>query len=101
MFGTGQGFIANAPADGAAPGGAYPTAAPKPQVIVNIARVPDDSVAYSGLSPEYPGLWQLNVKIPETTPPGNTIQVVVVHRGIPSNDTTNPGRIVTTIAVKQ
>jgi uncharacterized protein (TIGR03437 family) len=101
MFGTGQGFIANAPADGASPGGAFPTADPKPQVIVNVARVPDENVAYSGLSPDYPGLWQLNVKIPDSTPPGNTIQVVVVHRGIPSNDTTSPGRIVTTIAVKQ
>ncbi|HSW48982.1 MAG TPA: hypothetical protein VLH09_02355 [Bryobacteraceae bacterium] len=101
MFGTGQGFIENAPPDGAAPGGAYPTPGAKPQVIVNVRPVTDDNVAYSGLSPEYPGLWQLNVKIPDTTPQSDRIQVVVVHRGIPSNEPTNPGRIVTTIAVKR
>jgi uncharacterized protein (TIGR03437 family) len=105
LFGTGQGFVPNTPADGAAPGGVYSTPGSKPQVIVNTAFVGDENVTFSGLSPEYPGLWQLNVKIPDTTPPststGGSTLLVVVHRGIPSNDTTNPGRIVTTIQVKQ
>ncbi|MFB3777318.1 MAG: hypothetical protein ACE141_06890 [Bryobacteraceae bacterium] len=101
MFGTGQGFIPNAPLDGAAPGRAYPTPGAKPEVYVNVRRVPGEDIAYSGLSPEYPGLWQLNVKIPGETPPSNSILVVVMHQGIPSNDSTNPNRIVTTIAVKQ
>ena len=103
LYGTGQGFIPNAPPDGAAPGSnpLYSTPGDKPQVIVNIARVPDENVTFSGLNPAFPGLWQVNVKIPDTTPPGNAIQVVIVYKGIPSNDPANPGRIVTTIAVKQ
>jgi uncharacterized protein (TIGR03437 family) len=102
LFGTGQGFVPNTPADGAPPGGVFWTSGAKPQVIVNRAFVGDENVTFSGLSPEYPGLWQLNVKIPDTTPPSTSTEgstlLVVVHRGIPSND---PDRIVTTIQVKQ
>ncbi len=107
LYGTGQGFIPNVPADGAAPGGVYWTPGSKPQVIVNAAFVGDDNVSFSGLSPEYPGLWQLNVKIPDTTPPststGGATLLVVVHKGIASNGTTQQekSRIVTTIQVKQ
>ena len=103
IYGTGQGYIPNAPPDGAAPGSnpLYSTPGDKPQVIVNIARVPDENVTFSGLNPAFPGLWQVNVKIPDTTPPGNAIQVEIDLRGIHSNDLDNGTKVVTTIAVKQ
>jgi uncharacterized protein (TIGR03437 family) len=74
----------------------------KPRVIVNVAEVPPDFVQYSGLAPGFAGLWQINVKIPDSTPPGEAIQVVVLHKGKPSNQDVS-GQIVvrTTIAVKQ
>ena len=102
LYGTGQGFIPNAPPDGAMPGSSPLYWTPdKPRVIVNIAEVPPENVTYSGLNPFFPGLWQVNVKIPDSTPPASAIQLVILQKGIPSNDPQNPGRIVTTIAVKQ
>ncbi|RPI17970.1 MAG: hypothetical protein EHM65_02590, partial [Acidobacteriales bacterium] len=103
IYGTGQGYIENAPPDGAAPGSSpLHSTSGKPQVIVNVATVPDDFVTFSGLNPAFPGLWQLKVKIPDSTPPSNTIQVVVVHRSIPSNDVGwTSSKILTVIAVKQ
>jgi uncharacterized protein (TIGR03437 family) len=102
LYGTGQGFIPNGPPDGAVPGSNPLYWTPdKPRVIVNIAEVPSETVTFSGLNPYFPGLWQVNVKIPDSTPPANAIQVVIIHKGIPSIDSSNPGRIFTTIAVKQ
>lgn len=102
LFGTGQGFIPNAPPDGAMPGSNPLYATPdRPRVIVNIAEVPSENVTFSGLNPFFPGLWQVKVKIPDSTPPANAIQLVIIHRGIPSNDPQTPGRIFATIAVKQ
>jgi uncharacterized protein (TIGR03437 family) len=101
LYGTGQGPVPGAPPDGSAPAGAVPTP-DKPRVIVNVAEVPPDFVQYSGLAPGFAGLWQINVKIPDSTPPGEAIQVVVLHKGKPSNQDVS-GQIVvrTTIAVKQ
>ncbi len=102
LYATGQGFIPNAPPDGAMPGSSPLYSTPdKPRVIVNIAEVPPENVTYSGLNPFFPGLWQVNVKIPDSTPPANAIQLVIIHKNIPSNYPQNPGLIVTTIAVKQ
>jgi uncharacterized protein (TIGR03437 family) len=42
-------------------------------------------VQYSGLTPGYVGLWQINVKIPADSPVGNAVPVRVLINGVPSN----------------
>ncbi len=69
LFGTGQGFIANAPPDGTAPSGAVHTAT-KPFVSINLEVVPSSDVEYSGLAPGFVGLWQINAKVPADAAPG-------------------------------
>ena len=100
LFGTGQGFVPGAPPDGEAASGQILTDV-RPRVIVGTAFVTDADVQYSGLAPSAVGLWQINVRIPETVAPSAAVAVVVVHRDIPSNNPQNPNQIRTTIAVKQ
>jgi uncharacterized protein (TIGR03437 family) len=69
----------------------------KPRVIINNAFVPDADITYSGLAPGLVGLWQINVKIPDSVPPSSTITVFVQLRSI--NSPLPP--VTTTIAVKQ
>ncbi len=86
FYGTGQGVVPGAPPDGAAPTGETPTSQ-KPQVIIGIAPVPPENVTYSGLAPGLPGVWQVNVKIPDTVAPTTSTvqtQVVMVLNSIPS-----------------
>ena len=77
MFGTGQGFVAGAPADGYG-ATAVQTATPP---IVFIAGMPVDpsAVKYSGLAPGLSGVWQINVAIPNdiVTLPTNPTYVFV------------------------
>ena len=99
LYGTGQGPINGAPEDGTPPTGAISTDV-KPIVIVNAQRLNDDNILYSGLAPGLVGVWQINIKIPETVPPSSRILVVVSFRDISSNLPQNPQQIVTTIAVQ-
>jgi uncharacterized protein (TIGR03437 family) len=105
---TGSGFISGAPADGEAPTAALATPV-RPRVIVEgvPSFLPDSDIQYSGLGFGFPGLWQLNVRIPEAVPPNNAIQVLVTMYDIPSNQGGNPQgwnfpdvTIRTTIAVR-
>lgn len=85
IFGTGQGFIPDAPPDGTAPSGQLqsPTT---PLVIMGAEFVPSANILYSGLAPGEVGVWQLNILIPDfviTTPTFPT-QVVALLNGIPS-----------------
>jgi uncharacterized protein (TIGR03437 family) len=45
-------------------------------------------VRYSGLTPGFVGLWQINVTIPQGTPSGSAVPVRVVINGTPSNTVT-------------
>jgi uncharacterized protein (TIGR03437 family) len=71
---TGSGYIPNI-MDGVAPGAAISTPTP-PQVFIN--AIPATNIQYSGVSPQYPGLWQLNVTVPSNVPPGNNVPVLVL-----------------------
>jgi len=71
FYGTGSGLVANEPADGVAPAGALSTST-SPQVVVGDQYVPAGNVTYSGLAPGLVGVWQLNVKIPNTVVPTTT-----------------------------
>ncbi|HEY6344645.1 MAG TPA: hypothetical protein VIY49_24385 [Bryobacteraceae bacterium] len=71
---TGSGDISNVP-DGAAPGAAISTPT-MPQVFFNAIQA--TNIQYSGVSPQYPGLWQVNVQVPSNVPPGNNVPVLVL-----------------------
>jgi uncharacterized protein (TIGR03437 family) len=99
LFGTGQGFVANAPPDGQSSPGAVPTAV-HPQILLGsgatAAYVPDANIQYSGLAPTLAGVWQINFQVPSTATAGNNVPITVLMNSIPSNNAT----ITTTISVK-
>ena len=96
MFGTGPGFIPNAPPDGSLASGLTPTQG-NPRVFVQSREV---TVAYSGLAPGLVGVWQVNVTIPMETAPNDAALVVLTMNDIPSNNPQNPNQIRTTISVQ-
>jgi uncharacterized protein (TIGR03437 family) len=85
LFGTGEGYLAGAPPDGNISNSQVKTVLP-PIVIMGAGPVPSENVVYSGLAPTLVGVWQLNVKIPDTviTTPTNPTQVVVIQNSIVS-----------------
>jgi uncharacterized protein (TIGR03437 family) len=102
LFGTGQGFVANAPPDGQAATGPVPTAA-TPQILLGGppgVYVPSANIQYSGLAPDLAGVWQINFQVPTTATAGNNVPIVVIMNSIPSNNPSVPGQIATTIALK-
>ncbi len=105
IFATGAGFIPGAPPDGV--GATSPLPTPNtPDVIIGICRVDDTScthdvsgnVKYSGVS-SWPGVWQINVRIPQSTAPSAQVPVVVLMNNYPSSDANSGFR--TVIAVKE
>jgi uncharacterized protein (TIGR03437 family) len=46
-------------------------------------------VSYSGLAPEFVGLHQINVQVPDGTPTGPTGPIVLKIGGVPSNIATS------------
>jgi len=103
LFGTGQGFVANAPPDGQAGTGPVPTAM-NPQILLgsppNAAYVPAGNIQYSGLAPALAGVWQINFQVPLTAQAGNDVPIIVLMNSIPSDNPSVPTQIATTIAVK-
>ncbi len=97
LFGTGQGFVANAPPDGQAATGPVATAV-NPQVLLGGAYVPN--IQYSGLAPDLVGVWQINFQVPTTVTAGNNVPIVVIMNSIPSDNPSIPGQVSTTIALK-
>ena len=100
IWATGAGFIPGAPADGTP--ATAPTSTPNtPEVIIGICRVDDQActqeppghVQYSGLN-GYPGVWQINVKIPQNTAPGTQVPLVVLMNGFSSTDANSGFRTV-------
>jgi uncharacterized protein (TIGR03437 family) len=96
LFGTGQGFIAGMPPDGAA-SPANITTPDTPQVFINSGFVANSDIQFSGLAPGFVGLWQINVKVPADAPPGDVI-VYITYDEINSILDPNGIRRVTTIA---
>jgi len=96
LYGTGQGQVSPAVADGTgAPTSplaqtvAVPTSSgttclnTQPSMCVVVGSTGFGGVQYSGLAPGFVGLWQINVTIPAGTPGGN-VPVRVVINGRPS-----------------
>jgi uncharacterized protein (TIGR03437 family) len=108
IYATGQGFVQGAPPDGDIPRGGLVTTSVVPKVWINAGYVDDsaytgetgvENVQFSGLSPEFPGLWQINVRIPKITGPGAQIPIFIVMNNVYSQTLPTTG-YVTTIAVK-
>ena len=96
LYGTGLGAVSNTPADGAPAGVPLSVGVERPDVYFNGIIVPAANVQYSGLAPGFVGLWQLNVKVPDTVAPGNAVSVLVLLRSVGSQR-----GLATVIAVKQ
>jgi uncharacterized protein (TIGR03437 family) len=65
LYATGLGTVSNSPADGAAATGPSPTTTP---IEVDFASIFGD-VLNAGLAPGYPGVYQINVRVPATVAP--------------------------------
>jgi uncharacterized protein (TIGR03437 family) len=99
MFGTGQGFVPNAPADGTAPTGLSQTQ-DRPRVFLGGTDfLPDSEILYSGLAPGLPGVWQINARVPMNAAPGVN-DAFVQLRSVLSNRTAGERIIRTTYVVK-
>jgi uncharacterized protein (TIGR03437 family) len=96
---TGAGNVPNAPPDGASPSGALPTPT-TPVIAMNPGgQILQANILYSGLG-EFAGGYQINVKIPDTAVPSNTVQLFLLLNDTPSNKGPNGQTIVTTFAIR-
>jgi len=95
LFGTGQGVVPGAPADGDVAADQIPTP-DKPRVYLGGAEV-TNNVTYSGLAPGQIGQWQIDLKIPDIIQSTTQIIIIQTKDGRTSNDLT---RLQTTITVK-
>jgi len=109
---TGQGLVANPPADGFPPSGLTPTNLLDLHVFINAVDIGAANILSSDLDPTYPGSWTINIRIPDIGPPPGVNSIVVIQRDVSSNygyDPNNgygdipltvPNGRVTTITVK-
>jgi uncharacterized protein (TIGR03437 family) len=87
IFATGAGPLDSAIADGAPPPGeALPRTVNTPRAFVAAESA---VVTYSGMSPEFPGLWQINVRLPDAPSIAKQVPVFVIgDKGVVSNGVT-------------
>jgi uncharacterized protein (TIGR03437 family) len=86
IYCTGLGDVSNRPASGApAPGG--PLASTVATPTVTIGGMPT-TATFSGLSPGFVGLYQVNVQVLAGVAPGNAVPVVITIGGASSNTAT-------------
>jgi uncharacterized protein (TIGR03437 family) len=106
IYATGQGFVQGAPPDGDIPRAGLVSTSATPKVWINACYVDDSActgetgehVEFSGLSPQFPGVWQINVRIPKNTGPGAQIPIFIVMDNYTSQAA--PSGYITTIAIK-
>ena len=108
VWATGGGMVTSPPADGSVPSGAIWTTS-MPRVAIGSQFVdaaspllpgdPTDGkfVTFSGLSPQFPGVWQINVKVPMSTVAGSQVPIGITMNDINSAD---PSQFRLTIAVQ-
>ena len=82
IFASGQGTELSAPAaDGSAPSQETRTTL-VPEVFLGAIRA---EVLFSGLSPQFPGVWQINARVPSETSVAGQVPLFVTIDGAPSN----------------
>lgn len=86
---TGQGLVANPPANGFAPSGLTPTNPADLKVFINGLDIGQSNILSSDLDPTYPGSWTINIRVPTTAQGGpgpcNAVSILVTMHDIPSN----------------
>jgi len=87
IYGTGPGALTRSVEDGAAPGVSPTLANTKSTPQVFIAGVQAE-VQFSGLNPDAPGLWQINVFVPNQAFITGRVPVRVFMDGVDSNEVT-------------
>jgi uncharacterized protein (TIGR03437 family) len=86
IYATGQGPVSSPPANGDIPRNGLVASQSTPRVFIgtdytdqiplqgseqrSIPGVDNNFISFSGLSPSFPGMWQVNVRIPMATAPG-------------------------------
>ncbi|MGA3261088.1 MAG: S8 family serine peptidase [Bryobacteraceae bacterium] len=99
LYANGLGPVTNQPPDGvaatASPLSQTPTT---PVVTIGGATVPASDVAFGGLAPGFPALYQINVKVPATAQTGNAVPITLQIGGTTSPTSTVIGPV--TIAVQ-
>ena len=75
VYGTGQGAVTPAVQDGAAASTTLASSVVAPLVFLGGKQMP---VAFSGLTPGFAGLWQINVTLPSDAPTGTDMELTVV-----------------------
>ena len=73
------------------PGTGQPTGVPPPLTttlpVITIGGV-EATVTFSGLSPGFVGLYQINVRVPEGAPSGDAVVMILTIGGVASNEVT-------------
>ncbi len=83
IFATGQGPVnVDVPDGGVPPTGTLALATGTTKVYIS---VDDATVSFSGLSPQFPGLWQINAVVPDKPYISGQVPVVVTIDGVPTN----------------
>ena len=101
LYGTGTGFIPNAPPDGVPASGTALIKTPQNlRVFMGTDEVPQENIQFSGLAPNFVGLWQLNIVIPDKVLPDPAVPLAVLVNGVASTSGSQTG-FSTTISVKQ
>ena len=83
FYATGLGAVGQAITDGTAPGDQSRTTAATPTVMIDGSA---GTVQFSGLSPQFVGVYQLNVVVPPGTALGKAIPVQIQIGGVSSAD---------------
>ena len=100
LYATGQGFVPNAPPDGTPPQGLV-----VPPFIARVAigqsytdtiaaqagEPPKDQWVQTALSPQFPGVWQINAYIPKETTPGLQVPVGIAAGAFIGNNIQESG----------
>ena len=85
VFATGLGAVTNQPSNGAPGLGVPPYSTTLETPVVLVGGVPAQ-VVFSGLSPQFPGVYQLNVILQPGTPTGDAVPVQIQLNGITTTD---------------
>jgi len=81
VYATGLGAVTPTIADGAAPGPVLTSVNTPPVVMVGGINA---QVAFAGLQPQFPGVYQLNVTIPANAPTGSAVPIQIQVGGVTS-----------------
>lgn len=80
LFGTGQGVVPNAPPEGSVgPSNPPIETTTKPDIAIGGDFLGTEVVQFSGLAPGLVGVWQINVKVPDTVLPQAQGSIIVIR----------------------